>query len=164
MESDFIFVLAAFFVALVLCAAGLRLLMPIVLQHVRGSSGGWNRLAQAYATTRQLPAQRRSRQNVVVGQVLYRNCMTVGFDEAGLYLEVGFPLSILAKRQLFIPWKEIKRIEIGRLFWQEAALLSLGEPQVGTITLPMTLFETMPPAMQQEPRRRADAKEETLQC
>jgi hypothetical protein len=147
MDPEFILFLAAFFVVLIVFAIGLRLLVPIILQHFKGSAGGWSRLSEAYATTRQMPAQVRARQNVVVGQVLYPNCMIVGFDDTGLYLELGFPISILGRPRLFIPWTEFKRIEEGRLFWRKAALLSLGEPLVGTITVPMNLFETIRPAM-----------------
>jgi hypothetical protein len=147
MDPDFILFLAVFFAVLVLFAVGLRLLVPMVMQHFKGSSGGWSRLAQAYATTRQLPAPVYKWQSVVVGQVLYRNCMIVGADHDGLYLELGFPLSILGRRRLFIPWTDVKRIEEGRLFWRQAALLSLGEPLVGTITVPLKLFETMRPKM-----------------
>jgi hypothetical protein len=153
MDPEFILYLAIFVVIVVVFAIGLRLLMPIILQHLKGSTGGWGRLSQAYATTRQLPAQIRARQNIVVGKVLYRNCMIVGFDNAGLYLEIGFPLSMLGRRRLFIPWTEVKGIEDGRLFWRRAALLSLGEPPVGTITLPMQLFETIQPAMGKAAKR-----------
>jgi hypothetical protein len=147
MDSDFILNLAAFFVVLAIVIVGLRLLRPIIQQHFRGSSGGWSRLAQAYTTTRPRPAQVRSGQNVVVGQVLYRFSMIVGFDDAGLYLEQGFPLSLLGRRALYIPWSEVERVDEVRLFWGKAALLSLGEPPVGTVTLPMELFDAMQPAM-----------------
>jgi hypothetical protein len=147
MDLNFIFLLAVFVVILIAFAIGLRFLLPIILQHFKGSSGGWNRLSQVYATTRQLPAQVYARQSIVVGQILYRNCMVVGFDDAGLYLENGFPMSMLGRPRLFIPWTELKRIEEGRLFWRKAALLSFGEPLVGTITVPLTLFETIKPAI-----------------
>ena len=147
MDPEFILFLAVLVVVVVVFAIGIRLLMPFILQHFKGSSGGWSRLSQAYPTTRQLPAQVRVRQNIVVGKVIYRNCMIVGFDDAGLYLEIGFPLSIFGRRRLFIPWTEVKGIEDGQLFWRRAALLSLGEPPVGTITVPMQLFETIRPAM-----------------
>lgn len=147
MDPQFILLLAAFFVVLAVFATGLRLLVPFILQHFKGSAAGWSRLAMAYATTRQRPAQVCVRQNIVVGQVLYRNCMIVGFDDTGLYLELGFPISILGRPRLFIAWTEFKRIEEGRLFWRKAAVLSVGEPLVGTITVPMKLFDTIQPAI-----------------
>jgi hypothetical protein len=159
MDSDFLLNLAAFFVVLGIVVIGLRFLLPIVRQHFRGSSGGWSRLAQAYTTTRPLPAQLWSGQNVVVGQVLFRFSMIVGFDDAGLYLEQGFPLSLLGRRALYIPWSEIKRVDEVRLFWRKAALLTLGEPPVGTVTLPMELFDAMQPAMSKIGARSGRAKE-----
>ena len=147
MDPEFILLLTIFVVIIVVLAIVLRLLMPFILQHFKGSSGGWSRLSEAYATTRQLPARVRTRQNIIVGKVLYRNCMIVGFDDAGLYLEMGFPLSMLGSHRLLIPWNEVKRIEDGRMFWRRAALLSIGEPLVGTITVPMQLFETIRSAM-----------------
>ena len=147
MDLDFIPLLAAFFGVLIAFAIGLRLLLPIILQHFRGSPGGWSRLWQVYATTRQLPPQVLRRQNVVVGQVVYRRSMNVGFDDTGLYLELGLPISIFRTRRLFVPWNDVKAIQEGRLFWGKAGLLILGEPLVGTITLPMKLFETIQPTM-----------------
>lgn len=145
MDPQFILFLAAFFVVLVVFATGLRLLVPVILQHFKGSAGGWSRLCKAYATTRQRPAQVLVRQSIVVGQVLYRNCMIVGFDNTGLYLEIGFPISMLGRPQLSIPWTEFKRVEEGRLFWRKAPVLSLGEPLVGTITVSMALFDMIQP-------------------
>lgn len=147
MDQDFFLILAVFLVILVGFAIGLRLLVPIIAQHFKGSGAGWGRLSEVYATTRQPPAQVSRRQSMVVGQVLYRNCMTVGFDDAGLYLELGFPMSLRGKRPLLIPWSEFKRAEESRLFWRKAALLAVGEPLVGTITVPMELYETIRPAM-----------------
>ena len=156
---DFVLNLAAFFVVLAIVVLGLRLLAPIIQQHFRGGPGGWSQLAQIYATTRPRPAQARNGQNVVVGQVLFRFSMTVGFDDGGLYLEQGFPMSLLGRRALFIPWTDVKRVDEARLFWRKAALLSLGEPPVGTVTLPMELFEAMQPAMGKIGARAERAKE-----
>ena len=147
MDPDFIYFLLTFVGVVIVSAIGLRLLLPIVLQHFKGSAAGWLRLSAAYATTRQRPAQVYSRQSIVVGQVLYRNCMIVGFDDTGLYLELGFPISLFGKRRLFIPWTAFKSIDEGRLFWRKAAVLSVGEPLVGTITVPMPLFDMIQPAI-----------------
>ena len=122
MDPKFVLILGAFLIVLAGIALGTRLLVPIIAQHFKGAAGGWGRLSELYATTRLLAKQVFRRQNVVVGRVLYRNCITIGFDDAGLYLERGFPMSILGKRTLFVPWTEIKRVEEGRLFWRKAAV------------------------------------------
>jgi hypothetical protein len=147
-NMEFAFIPAVFLVVCVILAVGGWFLARIIAQHFKGAAGGWSRLSEVYATTRQLPTQLLRRQTIVVGQVLYRNCIAVGFDDTGLYLAPGFPISIFRKRALFVPWSEFKRVEEGRLFWSKAAVLSLGEPLVGTITLPMELFNNaIRPAM-----------------
>jgi len=142
MSTEFVLMLAVFLAVFVIFAIGGRLLAPIMAQHFNGAAGGWSRLSEVYATTRHPPAQLLRRQTVMVGQVLYCNCITVGFDDIGLYLAPGFPVSIFGKRPLFLPWTEFTRIEEGRLFWRKAAVLSLGEPVVGTISMPMELFNS----------------------
>jgi hypothetical protein len=137
-----ILALAVCFAATVAVALGIRLLGPIVMQHFKGA-GGWRQISAVYATARPFPAQMWRQQSVVIGRVLYRNCMTVGFDSEGLYLHLGFPLSVLGRRALFVPWPDIKRVEEGRLFWRKAPVLWIGEPPVGTITLPMELFDAI---------------------
>lgn len=139
-NMEFTLIPAVFLGVFVIFAVGVWFLAPIIAQHFKGAAGGWSRLAEVYATTRHLPARPLRRQTVVVGQVLYRNCIIVGFDDTGLYLAPGFPVSIFGKRTLFFPWSEFTRVEEGRLFWSKAAVLSLGKPLVGTITMPMELF------------------------
>jgi len=141
------FLLFAFIGLAVLIAAGvgLALLLPILLRHFKGSSGGWSRLSTAYASAEPPPADVLNRQTLVAGQILYRNCVAVGVTTQGLYLRVAAPAAMLfptlRKAPLLIPWTEFKRVEEGRLYWRKAAVLSLGHPLVGTITLPMSLYE-----------------------
>jgi hypothetical protein len=139
-NMEFAVIAAVFLIVIVMFAVGGWFLAPIIAQHFKGAAGGWSRLSAVYATARQLPTRLLRRQTIVVGQVLYRNCVTVGFDDIGLYLAPGFPISIFGKRALFVPWSECVRVEEGRLFWSRAAVLSLGDPVVGTITMPLGLF------------------------
>jgi hypothetical protein len=151
-DFGFIFNLLALLAVVVAGGIAVRLLAPIIAQHFKGSVHGWSRLSSRYATTQPPPTQAASRQTLVVGQVLYRNCVTVGLSDEGLYLKIGFSLSIFGKSSLLIPWSEFTQISEARLYLQKAACLSLGDPPVGTITVPMTLFETMrrslPPRLQ----------------
>jgi len=139
------FTLLIFLAVVMVLGLLLRLLAPVIAQHLKGSVHGWRRLSEVYATARSPSAQSARGQSIVVGQVLYRRCVTVGIGEAGLYLALGFPLSIFGKPPLLIPWSEFKQVEKARLFWGEAACLSIGEPLVGTITVPMSVFETFQP-------------------
>ena len=147
MDPNYLIFAALVFLILGGIAIGVRYLAPIVAQHFKGS-GGWGRLSGTYATTRPVPAQALRRQTVVVGRVLYRRCMTLGFDDRGLYLETSSPISIIGRRCALIPWTEFKRIDEGRLFWRPAAVLSIGDPPISTITVPIELFnEAIRPAL-----------------
>jgi hypothetical protein len=137
MNTEFGLILAVVLGVFVILAIAGRILVPVIAQHFKGAAGGWGPLSEVYATTRPLPTQLLRRQTVVVG-----NCIDVGFDDFGLYLVPGFPVSIFGKRPLFFPWTAFTRVAEGRLFWRKAAMLSLGEPVVGTITMPLELFNS----------------------
>ncbi len=126
-------------------AAAALLLLPIIMQHFKGSGGGWRKLASAYATTEPRPEKVLSRQSVVAGRILWRYCVTIGASKNGLYLEIVTPIPLLKRPPLLIPWSAFKRLEQGRLFWRKAARFSLGDPLVGTLTLPMPLYATVRP-------------------
>jgi hypothetical protein len=117
------------------------LLWPTIAIHFDGVPGRWNALAQIYGCKAPAPADCLHRQSLAVGGVLYRNCVSLSATDAGLYLRLGFPLSILRRPALLIPWTTFERLEEARLFRREAALLWLGEPTGATLTLPMSLLE-----------------------
>jgi len=145
MDAWFAFSLIVGAAALALAGFGAALAWPTIAMHFQGSPGGWRALAKVYASSAPPPADRLDRQSLVVGRVLYRNCVSVAATEAGLYLRLGFPLTILRRPALVIPWSRFARLEEARLFWREAALLWLREPQAATLTLPMSLFERIRP-------------------
>jgi len=80
--------------------------------------------------------------------VRYKNCVSVCLSAQGLYL---WARPILSKYQsLLIPWGEIQRIQETRLYWGRAMQLSVGSPQVATITVRMELFKLMQPYLSHE--------------
>jgi hypothetical protein len=117
------------------------LLGPVIAKHFSGAAGGWSELAQAYGVKAPAPEDGNERQSLVVGRVLYRNCVEVAATEAGLYMKLGFPASILARPAVLIPWRKFTRLDDARLYWRKAALLSIGGPVTATLTLPMDLYE-----------------------
>jgi hypothetical protein len=133
--------LLLFLAVLVACAIAFALLLPIVWKHFKGARGGWGALARAYATTEKPTGETWRRQSIVVGLILYRFCVTVGIDRSGLYLAVMTPLRLLRQPPLLIPWNAFQSVEPARLFWRRAALISLGDPRVGTLTVPMDLYD-----------------------
>jgi hypothetical protein len=145
MDPWFLFFLAVAigaFIVVVIAAVALRSAMML---HFKGAPGGWSKLAATYATAKPQPSTAWKAQTLVVGRVLYRNCVTVAACESGLYLKLGFPLAVLGRPALFIPWRECKRLDQARLYWREAVLLSLGEPPSGTVTMPANLFAKIAP-------------------
>jgi hypothetical protein len=147
MEPGFVFFLLA--AAAVLASLGVAaiFLAPIAMRHLLGArGGGWGDLARVYATTKPPPPALPG-QTLMVGFTQYRRCVAVAADETGLYLKLGFPLSFLRRPALLIPWTAFARVEKGRLYWREAAVLSVGDPLVATITAPMELFEKIRPRL-----------------
>ena len=63
----------------------------------------------------------------------------MGITEQGLYLEVNIPFSSRLK-PLFIPWEMVKGLREGNLYWKKTVILSIGEPEIGTISFFTDLF------------------------
>jgi hypothetical protein len=132
-----------FLAVLAAIGVGLRFLVPIILDHLKGSFGsasGWGTLSRAYATSAQPDGEVLTRQSLVAGSVVYRYLVTAGIEDAGLYLKIGGPLP---RDPILIPWSDFKDVSSARLFWQKAALVSIGDPRVSTLTLPIGLYEKM---------------------
>jgi hypothetical protein len=145
MDSQLVFSLFLLVAVLFAGAMAMGLLFPIVREHFKGSPGGWAALAGAYATTVKPTGEIWRGQSIVAGKILYRSCVTVGIDRAGLYLAVTTPLRLIRKPPLVIPWGAFQRVEPARLFWRKATLISLGTPTVGTLTVPTDLYACMRP-------------------
>lgn len=145
MEPQFLVNLGMVLALIIVIGLGLRVLAPRIFQHFGGAAHGWRRFASIYGTAAPPCADILRAQSLVIGQVLYRRCIGVGISAAGLYLEKGFPLSLFGRSALLIGWGEFKEIAEARLFWQRAILLAVGEPRVGTITLPISLYEKCRP-------------------
>ena len=135
----------AFLAVLAAIGLGLRFLVPIIVEHFKGSFGsatGWNTLLSRYGTSAEPEGVVLKRQSLVAGSVVYLYLVTVVIGDAGLYLAVGGPLP---RKPILIPWSDFKDVQSVRLFWQKAALVSVGAPRAGTLTLPMTLYHRMRP-------------------
>jgi hypothetical protein len=53
---------------------------------------------------------------------------------------------VLSKHQpILIPWSEVKQVRETVLYWQRAMRLSIGVPEVATVTLQMNLFDLVRP-------------------
>ena len=138
---DFMYVLLLIEVAvLAIVALGLWLVWRLVRGHFGGASGGWAGLAAAYGVAEPPRAPIATGVSLVVGKVLWRNCVTVGADPRGLHLAVKVPLfGASGKSPLRIPWQAFHTPEPAKLYWQPATRWHLGAPEVGTLTLPADL-------------------------
>ena len=87
--------------------------------------GGWATLADRYRLTEPFSGRQWKFQS---GQMRYwtqyNNCLIVGADSRGLYLNIIWPLR-LAHPPLFIPWREISRSS-KKFLWVNYVELRLG--------------------------------------
>lgn len=108
---------------------------------------GWPRLAQRYAAgNRPLAGERAGGVRGMIGGASYKGTLTLHFNAEGFFIEV-MPIFKIGHPRLFIPWSEITGWQPVQLFWWKSARLSVGNPVLGTITLPLDLVQKhLPPA------------------
>ncbi|MBB4199441.1 hypothetical protein CCR94_16790 [Rhodoblastus sphagnicola] len=129
--------------ALVVAVVALAWAAPRLVRVFGRGGGRWRDLARIFTTSRPMPEGARAGQTVMIGPLLYRHAMTVGADEAGIFLAPGFPLALVLRRRLLIPWAQIVKTEPARVFWGKATSLIVGAPVIATLTLEEDLFENM---------------------
>jgi len=102
---------------------------------------GLNKLAEHYPATHDPGGVSQTKQTVKVGVVRYRRCVTVSIGPEGLFLWVR-PL-LGRQGRLLIPWDEIKQVRGSRMYGRQGVHMSIGDPEVGEITMYRDLFELM---------------------
>jgi len=105
------------------------------------STSGLNQLTKKYLATRKPESLLVDHQTLQVNSVRYRRCVSIGIGPAGLYLWVRPRL--LQHPPALVPWNEMKPEKETRLYWQPAVQLSIGEPQVAKLIIPMQLFDEL---------------------
>ena len=83
-----------------------------------------------------------SRQTLALGPVYYGNRVNVAITAQGLYLERP---GIIRLPPLLIPWAEIKQVREAASLWRRGMVLSIGQPRITTIRLPMHVFARVQP-------------------
>jgi hypothetical protein len=139
LDQSFLFFLSLAVVIVILLVIGLFFLIPKIMKSISGRGGGWTRLAEQFPALSQAEGDFFKRQTIEVGQVFYKRCATVGISKPGLYLEVNIPFSSRLK-PLFIPWEMVKGLREGSLYWRKTVILSIGEPELGTVSFFTDLF------------------------
>ena len=115
---------------------GLVFLVLFLVKSLGGTTGGWRRLAEVYATAKPPTGQITKRETIQVGAVTYKRCVTLGVADEGLYVAIW-------RKTVLIPWSEFKAVGQASLFWQRVPMLTVGDPPVATMTVPVAVFQVM---------------------
>jgi hypothetical protein len=98
-------------------------------------SGGYAALAERFATTGLPPALVLHRQTVMLHRtVAYKFCVTLGASAAGLYVHPE-PKGLGSHPAVLIPWDHIARAERVRLYRRPGVRLTIGELEIGQLTV-----------------------------
>ncbi len=92
-----------------------------------------DQLLKNYPTTNPAPDNTISRQTVKIGSVIWKNCVELGYNSEGLYLQINAPLQKYSP--LFIPKPQLSLTGHGKLYWQDTTIISIGQPPIATLEL-----------------------------
>ena len=115
---------------------GLVFFILFLVKTLTGAAGGWRRLAEVYATANPPTGQITKRETIQVGAVTYKRCVTLGVADEGLYVSIW-------RKTALIPWTEFKALGQATLYWQKVPMLTVGDPPVATMTVPVAVFQGM---------------------
>ena len=116
--------------------AGLVFFVLFLVKSLGGSTGGWRRLAEVYATSNSPTGQAMQRETIQFGAVTYNRRVSLGVADEGLYVVIG-------RQTVLIPWPEFKALGQTTLFWKKVPMLTVGDPPVTTMTVPVAAFQVM---------------------
>ena len=121
---------------LVLMGLALWAVLRAMKRRSGGSAAGWAALEAAWGVTEAPKDPIAAHESLMVGKVLWRNCVAVAADPRGLHLAVKAPIfGGFGKKPVLIPWDAFHDPEPAKLQWSDATLWHLGSPDVTTITL-----------------------------
>jgi hypothetical protein len=116
------------------------------LYSIAGRSCGWDRLTQKFGASIEPQGTQLRGQTIKVGAVRWKNCVSTVLSPQGMYLNLTTgPTALLGRlAPVLIPWGEFKNPRPGWLYvgWQ-AIEMSVGEPEIVTLTFRSTLFQQM---------------------
>lgn len=114
--------------------AGLVFLIFRIVQLIDGSKGGWLSLSKTYAAIQPPGGTLTKRLTLKIGAGVYKRCVSMGVCTEGLYLAIW-------RKSALIPWSEFKSLEKATLYWQSIPMITIGEPPVATLTVPVEVFQ-----------------------
>jgi hypothetical protein len=105
----------------------------------------WDELVALYGTDETPQGTVSTGQTVQVGEGLfapiYKNCTTIGISPAGLYIGAKGIAGMFGIAPVLIPWSAIiRRVSPATLYWQKAARLSIGDPEITPIIVKMDSY------------------------
>lgn len=121
-------------VAAAAIGTALVFLIPFLVTQLRGNGDGWRRLVEAYATEKPPTGQTVRVHTLQIGAVTYKRCVTLGIANEGLYVTIW-------QKTVLIPWTEFQGIGDATLDWQEVKMLTIGDPPVATMAVPVAVFQ-----------------------
>jgi hypothetical protein len=120
------------------------LVFSLIMRNLADFTGSWRSLAAAYPGIGHEPDHSMVRQTIQIGVVTYKACVRVGIEPKGLWLGRSMVLPFMRpSTSIFIPWREIRRVSPGTLYWERAYILHVGLPEIGTVLVPGGLFAKM---------------------
>ena len=101
-----------------------------------GTTDEWRRLVEVYATEKPPAGQTVKVQTLQIGAVTYEQCARLGVANEGLYVTIW-------QKTALIPWTEFTGIGETTLHWQKVPMLTIGDPPVATMAVPLAVFQLM---------------------
>jgi hypothetical protein len=115
---------------------GLVFFILFLVKSLGGTTGGWGKLAEVYGTNNPPAGQITKGETIQVGAVTYKRCVTLAVADEGLYVSIW-------RKTALIPWTAFKEIGQATLYWQKVPMLTVGDPPVATMTVPVAVFQVM---------------------
>ncbi len=115
---------------------GLVFFILFLVKSLGGTRGGWGKLAEVYGSNKPPTGQITKGETIQVGAVTYKRCVTLGVADEGLYVSIW-------RKTVLIPWAEFKAVGQATLYWQKVPILTVGDPPVATMTVPVVMFDVM---------------------
>jgi hypothetical protein len=115
---------------------GLVFFILFLVKSLGEATGGWGKLAEVYGTNNPPTGQITKGETIQFGAVTYKRCVTLAVAEEGLCVSI-------CRKTALIPWAEFKGIGQATLYWQKVPMLTVGDPPVATMTVPVAVFDVM---------------------
>lgn len=104
--------------------------------------GGWRDLARRYRADDKPPGEYYHFRSGSFGGIGYKNLLTVGVCDDGLYLAVFF-LFRVAHPPLLVPWSQVQGVHVIRFFTLTGCSVTIGERKRIRVTLPIEAMQVI---------------------